>query len=478
MFRLIAIFMLSTLALSGCKGKETETPPKSNTEADSASSMSVMVTPTAPTMGTEAPGDSIPPMAPGQDTPPPDKTPVTPPSTNTVTSPPANTVTSPPANNFAAGTRLGKTAIIKGQRAFALKLLSRLARQESAKNIVFSPLSISTAIAMVYIGSGTSTKKEIATLLGYSPNFEENSTVYGGLLSFENTRGFEVQSANRIFVHNTLNVKPAFESINRKFFRTTLQKLDFKQKAKVARTINSWISKQTKKKIKELVKTKHITPLTRMLLVNALYMKADWVHTFKKRATREMAFRSPSGKVKTKFMTQTTDFRYAEDSDMQYLEMPYKGRRLSMLVALPRKGRSLDSLLPTLSTSLNKARGGLFSQRVMVSFPKFGYSQGTGLKGLLKAMGMTLSFSMKADFGGISKTALKIEDVLHKARINVDEQGTVASAATAVIVGTKGAGMSSRPVTFVADHPFAYFIVDRLNNTILFAGIIRNPTLK
>jgi serpin B len=243
--------------------------------------------------------------------------------------------------------------------------------------------------------------------------------------------------------------------------------------------INGWVEEVTRAKIKDLVPPGLPTPTTRLVLANAIYFKAPWIHPFAEGATTEGDFHAAGGTtVKARFMRQTTELGYGEIPGAQVLEMVYRGGTTSMVVVLPRAKDGLDAIEAALcrQPSLDLDQG-LATARVAVQLPRFSFTRALDLTGLLAAMGMPDAFDgAKADFSGMTgQEKLFVGAVLHKAFVAVDEKGTEAAAATALMM--KGRRLpSGEPISFVADHPFLFLIRHRTTGAILFLGRVTDPT--
>ena len=261
--------------------------------------------------------------------------------------------------------------------------------------------------------------------------------------------------------------------------------LDFASQPEIARnTINRWVEDKTNDKIKDLLPAGSITHDTKLVITNAIYFKGTWVKQFAKDETKaDKFFVSPGNSVDVQMMQRTDQdatFNYAETGGLQVLEMPYthsSGKELSMVVILPEENESLASAEGSLSgNGLSDLKSRLSSQRVMVYFPKFKMETDYSLAGDLKAMGMPLAFSDNADFSGMDGTRnLVISDIVHKAYIDVNEEGTEAAAATGGIFTSKAIFQEQPVPVFRADHPFIFFIQDRDTGAILFMGRVMNP---
>ncbi|MBU3941420.1 MAG: serpin family protein, partial [Nanoarchaeota archaeon] len=252
--------------------------------------------------------------------------------------------------------------------------------------------------------------------------------------------------------------------------------LDFKRETEKSRvTINNWVEEQTDNKIKDLIPRGAIDDSTRLVLTNAIYFKGDWVLQFDKKKTKEADFKiSPEKTVKVDMMSLTGDkakFNYAETEELQILEMPYEGDELSMLVILPRE--NLKSIEDSINKEkLNELKSMLSERKVSVYIPKFKFETKYLMAKDLAEMGMPTAFSMNADLSGMTGNMdLFIDKVIHQAFVEVNEEGTEAAAATAVIVALK----SSKSDYFMADHPFMFIIQQKATGNILFMGRVVDP---
>ena len=250
------------------------------------------------------------------------------------------------------------------------------------------------------------------------------------------------------------------------------------QPEEAVKTINAWVSDRTRARIKELINRDVINVDTRLILTNAIYFKGQWESVFAKSATRDEDWHG-SKISKVPMMRQEDGYLYYEGDDFQAVNLPYKDRQLSMLVVLPRKKDGLAALEKRWATqsTFRQVTNGFDSESVIISLPRFKIETEFKLKPVLCALHADLAFSDDADFGGIADEPLKISEVIHKAFVEVNEEGTEAAAATAVVMALC-AGLSSRPPepkVFKADHPFLFFIWDRKTNTVFFSGRVLDP---
>ena len=272
------------------------------------------------------------------------------------------------------------------------------------------------------------------------------------------------------------------EYMNRveQFYGGKAANVDFvNEREKSRQTINTFIEEQTNNKIKDLIPQGILTEMTRLVLTNAIYFKGTWKWEFDKSDTRNQDFKiTPTNVVKTPMMYMDPDkatFNYADIRKLQILELPYKGEDVSMLILLP--SENLESIDPTLtSQKLNKYKNKMRETKLdAIYIPKFEFDSKYFMKDTLSAMGMPTAFTFDADLSGMDGTLmLYIDKVIHQAYIKVDEEGTEAAAATAVIVAEKSVAMPRN--VFRADHPFIFIIQEKETGNILFMGRVTNPT--
>ena len=329
---------------------------------------------------------------------------------------------------------------------------------------------------MTYAGARGKTAYEMCLVLGFCPlSFDVHAT-YEALLGSLNSpqAQYTLALANGMFVNNKFNIYHSFTNLLATRYSAGFKLLDFNHDAPgSADYINKWVEERTNNKIKDLVSAGGVqgSPL---VLVNTIYFYGDWQCQFKR--TRDTLFRVSNKKARmVKMMTQTARFRYAVNQHLrcQILELPYDGQRVSMYILLPMATEGLASLESKLTfNTVTAALAKLRKRRLSVGIPEFKIEKGIGLVPILRSMGITRAFSaMDADFGGISANVPRIfvHDVIHKAFINVNETGTEAAAATAIIFWTT-ALMPPVKAQFLADHPFFFLLRDKSTGSILFLG--------
>jgi serpin B len=368
--------------------------------------------------------------------------------------------------------------------AFALDLYAQLRTEKG--NVFFSPYSISTALAMTYAGARGDTATEMAKVLHFSQPPAQLHPAVADLLRLHAgpSHGYQLSVANALWGQKNYGFLPDFLNLTRKHYGAGLFEVDFVRNAEGARqAINSWVEKQTQNRIKQLVPPEVLNPNTRLVLTNAIYFKGTWQRTFSKHATRKEPFHlTATEKVAAPLMNRLGFYRYHDGADFQALELPYKGDDLSLVVLLPRKVDGLADFEKGLTAPrLKKWLAALDAQEVLVTLPKFTFSQGFELSDVLRKLGMVAAFDRgRADFSGMcgSRKELFIAAVLHKAFVDVNEEGTEAAAATAVITEKKEAAKEPPPPpVFRADHPFVFLIRDRRTDGILFVGRVTDPRL-
>jgi serpin B len=374
----------------------------------------------------------------------------------------------------------GEVSVSHSVNDFALDLYEEI--QDDPGNLFFSPLSISTALAMVYAGAGGNTARQMADVLHYHWDADAQHAAFGELLDQLNTAGeegeFELTVANALWGQEGFPLPQDYVDLILAHYDGGLEEVDFIADAEAARqTINGWVEDQTHDKIVDLIPAGVLTEATRLVLTNAIYFQSEWARQFDPDRTQSGIFTAESGEpVEASMMRQESTFGYMERDGFQVLELPYEGGQQSMLILLPvANAGPIDPqsmAAERIPDNLNDWLAGLEPQRVAVTLPQFEITDELGLKDILQSMGMVDAFEDCADLSGIGG-GLKVDDVLHKAFVEVDEAGTTAAAATAVIVGITSVPPPGVP--FVADHPFHFLIRDNASGTILFMGRVSNP---
>jgi serine protease inhibitor len=366
---------------------------------------------------------------------------------------------------------------VRGDTEFATDLYGQLKSQDG--NLFFSPNSISTALAMTYAGGKGNTATEMANVMHFTlPNDRLNAACSARLHDLNaSNKGYELNVANALWGQKGFSWQKDFLDLNKSYFDAGLSEVDFAQSEQARQTINAWVEKNTHDKIKDLIPSGVLDPLTRMVLTNAIYFKGKWALQFDPKMTMDGDFwSSATDKAKVPLMNEHGQFNYLENETLQAVELPYVGKGVSMIVLLPRKRDGLVALEERLTAKLlAEWTGGLKPiNDLTVTLPKFKMTTQFELSKELQKMGMKDAFGAKADFSGMGGDPglLYLSYVIHKAFVDVNEEGTEAAAATAVVVSR--APGPPRP-TFRADHPFVFVIRDNKSGAILFMGRLVNP---
>ncbi len=365
----------------------------------------------------------------------------------------------------------------KANNALSFDLLEQIAKGED--NLVYSPLSIWTALAMTSAGAEGETLREMRSTL-HLPEDDAAAHKLAGdwAKALTGAKDVELNVANRLWGAKGLPFIDGFLKLTQEHYRAGLETLDFKGEPEKARgRINSWVEGETKDRIKNLLHEGDITPLTRLVLTNAVYFKGKWQRQFDPNATRDGEFTLSSGdKAMVKMMSVKVAAPYMEDDRLQAVRLGYVGGMASMVVVLPRKADALKS-----GGFLDAGGFARVGERlkaagdVAVLLPRFESSARVSLPGTLARLGMKRAFTESAEFGRLCAEPLMISDVIHQAWVKVGEEGTEAAAATAVTMRAGSAAPQDKPRLFLADHPFLYFIVDDRNGGVLFAGRVMDP---
>jgi serpin B len=380
----------------------------------------------------------------------------------------------------AAPSKNDVAAVVRGNNEFAFEVYAQLRQKDG--NLFFSPESISTALAMTYAGARGSTADEMAKTLHFALNTDKLHPTFHSLIDELNGAGkkcgYQLSVANALWGQKGYSFLPDFLKLTKNNYGAGLQEVDFVADTEGARkTINSWIEKETKDKIKDLLQPGVLDSMTRLVLTNAIYFKGGWDRQFKKDLTRKEGFHiSTDKKVEAMMMHDDGKFKYLDGGTFHALELPYKGKELSMIVLLPKKIDGLVEFEKTLTAAkIADWFPKLHEQKVIVSLPKFKMTSEFMLKDTLSAMGIRQLFDPNgADLSGMDgQRDLYVSAVVHKAYVDVNEEGTEAAAATGVVVRT----LSSRPPPpeFRADHPFVFLIRDNHSGSVLFLGRVANP---
>lgn len=383
----------------------------------------------------------------------------------------ANSVFSQDCNNQVFSTANNK---------FAVDVYKALLKKKQP--VFFSPYSIYSALSMTMEGAKAATLLEMQRTLygsGIAACLQKGLTNSQQQFNQLSAKGDSIRTANSLWIQKGLEVLPSFYKAVKDNYSAVLNEADFINAAEPARkNINSWVEKQTNNRIKELLAKGVLTKLTRMVLVNAIWFKGKWKAPFEHEATHDDKFYAEKETVKVPFMHKAGFTNYAEDELAQVIEMPYQSDKISMAIILPVKGKENEFENEFNQEKLDSWLRNTKPQDVNISLPKFKMEGGFDASELLQNMGMKKAFTDDADFSGITvKEQLKIDKVIHKAFIEVDEDGTEAAAATAVVMMKVTSVMPVQKVVkiFKADRPFTFLLFDNEGKAILFMGKVEKP---
>ena len=374
--------------------------------------------------------------------------------------------------------------LVEGNSAFAFELYQALKGEEG--NLFYSPYSISLALAMTYAGARNETAQQMADTLNFMLEQERLHPAFNWLdtelasrgegAQGKDGEGFRLNIVNAIWGQKDYEFLSEFLDVLAENYGAGMRILDFITETEESRlTINDWVSDQTEGRIEDLIPQGAIDTLTRLVLTNAIYFNAAWENTFDEDMTADDPFYLlDGGQVSVPMMKQTEWFGYTEGKGYQAVELPYDGGELSMVILLPEADqfRAFEEGLQ--AQQVCAIISDLQFTGVALTMPQFEFDSEFSLKDTLAGMGMPIAFSEAADFSGMTgNRELFISDVFHKAFVSVDESGTEAAAATAVIA--KLTAVPEPTVEVTIDRPFIFLIRDIESGAILFVGRVINP---
>jgi len=366
--------------------------------------------------------------------------------------------------------------IAQRNNSFAIDFLKSVGEYD--ENLIFSPFSISSALAMTFAGAAGETEKQMAQTLYYSldqERFHLDYSKYIEMIKGSAGERIDLNIANNLWGQQGFHFRREFFQTLERFYNARLNEVDFQygDLEAIRQEINSWVEKRTRENIKNLIPPRVLVPDTRLVLVNAIHFYGPWQVAFDKEKTSQRTFFNfDNTRAKTDFMYRHDEVKYMENQTLQAIEIPYANGGYSMVIMLPKDGIDIVSFEKTLSEEkYSEIVGALAPTKVEVFLPKFRAEYEAELKVLLSQMGMPLAFSNDANFTRMSQEDdLKIDRVIHKAIIDVAEEGTEAAAATAVIIVRKTAAVDEQKIVFDANRPFLYVIKENNENSIIFMG--------
>jgi Serpin (serine protease inhibitor). len=368
--------------------------------------------------------------------------------------------------------------IAEANNRFAIELFKQILEKEGNGNLFISPASIHIALAMAEAGAAGKTAEEMSTILHIGHLKEkEKFSAYDSLLDLAEWKdyGVTLNIANSLWIREGYPFLESYLKNVKSSFHAKVEEVDM-ARSDTADKMNEWVKKQTNNKIKNIIQ--ELRPDTVSVLLNAIYFKGDWKKEFDEKRTYEGEFLLSDGRTTNHpFMIQEGEYNYIENDLFQAVELPYRGEHTSMIVVVPKEGKTLQDFFQHFSFEMwNGWMGGFSSKEGTVALPRFQMEYEVPLSESLMALGMTSAFSREADFSKmVENGGIHISDVLHKSFIEVNEKGTEASGATAVIIVES---VNTEHFSFTADRPFFFAILDKESGMFLFMGNVFQPDVK
>ncbi|KAI3381684.1 hypothetical protein SNEBB_004579 [Seison nebaliae] len=363
---------------------------------------------------------------------------------------------------------------------FSFKIYETLFNEDD--NIIFSPVSLATAMSLATVGARGKCFDELQKALNLPGDIKTIGDEFQKLMKSLNSLK-EVTMVNKMLVHDKMKIESSYKEIAKEQFQAEARNVDFGgDKKQIVDEVNNWVSKNTNQMIKQLLSQSDINPLTKFILLNAIHFKGIWKSQFKKDRTKPFDFHKANGKIvkmqaMTEFLTKFDFLHNCKELDAKVLKMPYLGDRLSFVVVLPNdKNNGFRKILGKFNSEVFcQVLNRMPHLKVNVVIPKFKIETSESMVNNFKKLGISRCFSEKSDFTGIVKDEeLFISEIFHKAVIDVNEEGTEAAAVTLIRL-RGGANVVEEPIEIICDRPFHYFIYDEELKTILFAGFFADP---
>jgi serine protease inhibitor len=395
------------------------------------------------------------------------------------------------AQTIPKGEPVSVADLAKANNAFAANFYKQLFKTEAPEtNIFYSPYSVSSAFSLLFSGTAQQSEQEIAKVFGWDKNTQAHAASCAQLAkqmtSQKSEKGVTFQPVNRIFLNQKGKILPDYANLMQKVYESEIEKVDFNDNVAAADRINTWVEDQTNKKIKNLVPASALDPLAAMVLVNAVYFLGDWEVGFNPKNTEKEPFYTQAKKQeKVDFMkgefveNDASAFGYKKTETYEVLEMPYKGKKMSMVVVLPSEKIGLKGLVADLTPNkmsdwFKKLENDYEIANIQI--PKWKHEFSKSLKEDLIDVGLKTIFD-ELNFSRALLGEFVVSDVFHKAFVEVSEKGTEAAAATAIVVKMTESVEVRLPkqFNFVANRPFVYLIRDNESGTVLFMGQYAQP---
>jgi serpin B len=372
-----------------------------------------------------------------------------------------------------------QSKLVNAQTQFSFKLFSQVSKDRLSQNLLISPSSVAIALSLLYNGADGKTKQEMSQLLGFqNMTLEEVNLASQGLTKAleSNNNGVQLSIANSLWVKQEMAFRHSFLRNNREYFDAKITNLDFRNPQAVG-IINRWVSQQTRGKITEIID--RIDPQSILFLINAIYFKGDWQEQFDKNLTRSEDFNLGNGKSKKHpLMAKTGDFLYQETDTFQAVSLPYGNQDWRFDVYLPKENRNLKAMLSQLNQNNWTTWVKNFRRREgLLKLPRFKTAYEIDLDQSLKVLGMASAFNAsQANFSQMTSHSVLVDSVKHKTFIDVNEEGTEASAVTSIGIRTTSAMPTNPPFQMIVNRSFFYTIRNEKTGTILFMGTMINPS--
>ncbi len=376
-------------------------------------------------------------------------------------------------SQFVAGQT--STDVIDGNNQFGFKLYQQFVKNDQTQNLFYSPYSIYQSLAMTYNGAQSQTKTEFQQILHFPENANLLNNDFGQLYKNlqSNLDSVSLITANSLWAQKGYTFNPDYFKLVNEKYEAPIYYVNFKKSSprkKAIGQINNWVLQNTGQQIKELIGENDLTDETRLVLVNAIWFYGSWATGFNPDKTNKDFFYAPSGKQAAEFMHQKGKYLYYTDDLISAISIPYKGYKQSFIILLPNKINGITSLENNFDNYyVDNILKDMVSNTINIVIPKFTSEFSVNLKEVLMKMGLQEAFSDQADFSLMSPmNELKIDKVIHKAKIEINEKGTKAAASTGVVMVRKSAMIHE--TEFKADHPFIYLIRDNSTGMLLFIG--------
>jgi serpin B len=358
----------------------------------------------------------------------------------------------------------------------AFKFLGETLKANNKENIVISPLSLNTVLALTQNGAAGSTKEQMLKALelqGLDDN-TINESYKNVIAHFNSLKSIETKIGDSIWIRKNADVKKEFKDIGKNYYEAEINEIDFAKKNSVD-AVNKWVANQTAGKINKILES--FKDDTYMALINTVYFKGKWSNPFTESSTSKQKFTSSDGSTKdVDMMKESMGIDYIKNTNFEAIRIPYEDNNFGMYVFLPNKDSNVDSLMKEMTIeNWNKWIGEFKKTQLQVSIPKFKIEFEEKLNDMLIGFGMKDAFGHNANFSNITeKTGLYVDLVKQKSYIDVNEAGIEAASATAVVIREVSAPVEP-PTKFIADRPFIYAIADKKTGLILFMGKVEKP---